>query len=290
MGLNTNLYRSGSVMHASIIDAHELTENLNNPFWVIVDCRYDLSDPDAGYRAYLESHIPGAVYVDLNNDLSGPAITDHGRHPMPAADRMNNLFSSLGISNDSLVVAYDASCGSLAARLWWMLRYMGHAGVSVLDGGWQAWLEAGFGVEQEERRNSETSFNGVPQRDRLVELKDVLSSPLLIDAREPARYRGEQEPIDPVAGHIPGAVNLYWRKNLDEQGRFLPPRRLMQQYLNIYAGVAPQDAVFYCGSGVTACHDILAAVHAGLPRPRLYAGSWSEWCSDPDRPIATEAG
>ena len=277
-------------MQSSIIDVHELRENIDNPLWIIVDCRFDLSDPDAGYRAYLESHIPGAVYVDLNNDLSGPAITDHGRHPMPAADRMNNLFSTLGISHDSVVVAYDASCGSLAARLWWMLRYMGHAGAAVLDGGWQVWLEAGFGVEQEERRNPGVDFNGSPHRDWLVELNNILSFPLLVDAREPARYRGEQEPIDPVAGHIPGAVNHYWRDNLDEQGRFLPARQLMQQYLGIYAGIPPQDAVFYCGSGVTACHNILAAVHAGLPWPRLYAGSWSEWCADPERPIETGPG
>ena len=277
-------------MHSTVIDVHELRHNMDNPSWITVDCRFDLSDPDAGYRAYLESHIPKAVYANLNNDLSGPAITDHGRHPMPPPERMINLFTSLGIGNGCQVIVYDASSGSLAARLWWMLRYMGHAGVAVLDGGWQSWLDAGFGVEQEEQRNPEQSFSGTPQRDWLVQLNDVLSFPLLVDAREPARYRGEQEPIDPVAGHIPGAVNHYWRDNLDGQGKFLPPRRLMQQYQEICAGVPFQDAVFYCGSGVTACHDVLAAVHAGLPWPRLYAGSWSEWCSDPERPIEKEPG
>lgn len=277
-------------MHSPIIDVHELRENIDNPSWIIVDCRFDLADTSAGYRSYLESHIRNAVYADLNNDLSGPAVTDHGRHPMPSPERMNNLFSSLGISHGHRVVTYDASFGSLAARLWWMLRYMGHEEVSVLEGGWQFWLDAGFETEAGERRNPEVNFNGQPHPDLLVRIDDVLSCSLLVDAREPARYRGEQEPIDAVAGHIPGAVNHYWRKNLDERGKFLAAKRLRQIYLDIYAGVPPQEAVYYCGSGVTACHDILAAVYAGLPWPRLFAGSWSEWCADADRPVETQPG
>ena len=277
-------------MHASIIDIHELKENMGDPSWIVVDCRYDLADTSAGYRAYLDSHIAHAVYADLNNDLSGPAITGHGRHPMPSPEKMNNLFSSLGINDGRQVVVYDASSGSLAARLWWMLRYMGHKEVAVLEGGWQSWLDAGYETEQGERKNPGTVFSGKPHAEWLVKKKDVLSRPLLVDAREPARYRGEQEPIDPIAGHIPGAINHYWRNNLDDQGMFFPPQRLRQLYLDIYAGVPPHEAVFYCGSGVTACHNILAAVHAGLPWPRLYAGSWSEWCADPARPIETKPG
>lgn len=277
-------------MHSPIIDVHGLRENMDNPAWIVVDCRFDLADTSAGYRSYLESHVNNAVYADLHNDLSGPAVTDHGRHPMPSPERMNNLFSSLGISHGRQVVAYDASFGSLAARLWWMLSYMGHEEVSVLEGGWQSWLAAGFETERGERRNPEGNFSGQPHRDWLVKIDDVLSSSLLIDAREPARYRGEQEPVDPVAGHIPGAVNHYWRNNLDDRGMFLAAKRLKQLYLDIYAGVPPHEAVYYCGSGVTACHDILAAVYAGLPWPRLYAGSWSEWCAGGDRPVETEPG
>jgi len=277
-------------MYSTIIDVHELRDMIDNPQWIIVDCRYDLMDNSAGYRAYLESHIVNAVYVNLDNDLSGPAVTDHGRHPMPPPERMNELFSSLGISHEHQVVAYDASSGSLAARLWWMLSYMGHSQVAVLDGGWQAWLDAGLQTESGERRNPRISFSGLPHRDRLVEIDQVLSSPLLVDAREPARYRGEQEPIDPVAGHIPGAINHFWRDNLDERGMFLTPHRLSRIYRDFYAGVQPQETVFYCGSGVTACHNILAAVHAGLPWPRLYAGSWSEWCRNGERPIETGSG
>lgn len=277
-------------MCSTIINARELSGKLDNPSWVIVDCRYDLSDPGAGLRAYLATHIPGAVYADLQNDLSGPPITDHGRHPLPTPERMSNLFSRLGISREHQVVVYDAASGSVAARLWWMLHYLGHDQVAVLDGGWQSWLDAGLAAEQGEVRNSVEYFSGTPQQGRLVKIDEVLSCPLLVDARDPSRYRGEQEPVDPVAGHIPGAINHFWKNNLDEQGMFRTSIYLQQKYLDFYAGIPPHETVFYCGSGVTACHNVLAAVHAGLPWPRLYVGSWSEWCTDPGRPIARGSG
>jgi len=256
----------------------------------IIDCRFDLADPSAGYRTYLESHIANAVYADLHEDLSGPPRTDHGRHPMPDANRLKQLFTSLGISNRRQVVAYDDASGSVAARLWWMLHYMGHESVAVLDGGWQAWLDAGLPVEQEERKNAPEPFQGDVKQSWLVTLDQVLAQPLLVDAREPARYRGEHEPIDPVAGHIPGAVNHYWKDNLTAAGHFLAPVQIRQVLLDYYAGISPGEVTFYCGSGVTACHNLLAAAYAGLPAGRLYAGSWSEWCALSDRPVATGEG
>lgn len=274
-------------MQTTVISAALLNQYLEDPRWILVDCRYDLSDTNAGYRAYLDGHIPRAVYADLKHDLSGPPVTDHGRHPLPTPERLINLFSFLGISSDHQVLVYDSSYGSVAARLWWLLRYMGHTGVCVLEGGWQAWLKAGYATEQSERRNAPAMFQGKPQQDYLVNMNAVMAAQRLIDARDPVRFLGEQEPLDPIAGHIPGAINHYWKNNLDADGGFLPAARLKQLYLDIYENVPPAEVVFYCGSGVTACHDILAAVHAGLPTPRLYAGSWSEWCGDGARPIAT---
>jgi thiosulfate/3-mercaptopyruvate sulfurtransferase len=273
-------------MHTTVIDTHAVLQNIGDPHWIIVDCRYDLSDPGAGYRGYLDGHIPGAVYADLKYDLSGPPITDHGRHPLPTPERLNDLFSTLGIDHERQVVAYDASFGAVAARMWWLLQYMGHAAVCVLDGGWQQWLKSGYQVEREERRNPRLLFAGRPQTDRVATLADIATAPLLLDAREPARYRGEQEPFDPVAGHIPGAMNHYWKNNLDAEGNFLPPGQIRRILFDLYAGVPPETVVCYCGSGVTACHNILAAAHGGLPSPRLYSGSWSEWCSDRRRPAA----
>ncbi|MFQ5660668.1 MAG: sulfurtransferase [Gammaproteobacteria bacterium] len=274
-------------MYTSLIQANELHQSINDPAWVIVDCRYDLADKSAGYRAYLEAHIPNAVYADLHDDLSGPAVTDHGRHPLPTPARLEQLFSYMGITKQTQVAVYDASLGSIAARLWWLLRYVGHEAVAVLDGGWQLWREAGFECEQGERKNTPVGFKGHARPEWVVTLGDVMAAPLLVDSREPARYRGEHEPIDPVAGHIPGAINRYWKENLAADGCFLAPQQLRQDFLKMYADTPARESVFYCGSGVTACHNLLAAYHAGLPAPRLYAGSWSEWCADPERPVAT---
>lgn len=275
-------------MFDTLISARELEANLLSKDWVAVDCRYDLLDRSAGYRGYLEAHIPGAVYADLHEDLSRQPVTEHGRHPLPEPERMEQLFSTLGIANHCQVIVYDDSCGSVAARLWWMLKYMGHPAVAVIDGGWQAWLAAGHRVESDEYRNRPAQFHGVAgSQSRLVTLAEIPAQRLLVDARDPERYSGKYEPIDPVAGHIPGALNHCWKKNLKHDGSFREPHEIKQMLLELYAGNNPEDAVFYCGSGVTACHDILAAVYAGLPWPGLYAGSWSEWCSDTARPVAT---
>ncbi len=258
--------------------------------WVVIDCRYDLGDLSSGHLCYLESHIADAVYADVHDHLSGPPVTDNGRHPMPTADKLRAVFSSFGIDEGKQVVVYDASSGAFAARLWWLLRYMGHDAVAVLDGGWQAWQSSHHSVEAGERQVVPAYFRGEPKREWLVTIDEVADSPLLVDSRDMARYRGEFEPLDPVAGHIPGAINRCWRENISESGYFLDFEQLKQQFCQIYADTPPAEVVFYCGSGVTACHNLLAAVHAGLPAARLYAGSWSEWCAMRGKLIATGSG
>jgi thiosulfate/3-mercaptopyruvate sulfurtransferase len=236
----------------------------------------------------MDSHIPGAIFVDIARDLSSKTGGGSGRHPLPTDADMDSLFSRCGIGPDTQVVIYDASYGAFAARMWWMLRYRGHHAVAVLDGGWQGWLGNAYPVERTVNSNPQRPFRGSAHPDRLVRLSDFPLESLLVDSREPDRFRGISEPIDPVAGHVPGAVNYFWKQNIDESGRFRPAAELREKLLSLLAGSAADDAVFYCGSGVTACHNLLAACYAGLAMPRLYAGSWSEWCSDPGRPVATE--
>jgi thiosulfate/3-mercaptopyruvate sulfurtransferase len=271
----------------TLIDCKDLGQHLDDPDWAVVDCRYDLADKEAGWRAYRENHVAGATYAHVDRDLSGPPVTDHGRHPLPTPDSLNRRFSRMGIAPETQVVAYDQIGGAFAARLWWLLRYMGHEKVAVLDGGWKAWLAAELPVRSGEETRSPALFHGVPMRDWVVLADRVLRQPRLIDSRDPARYRGDIEPVDPVAGHIPGAVNHFWQNNLQADGTFKPPEQLRAELQAVYGDeVVPDEVVFYCGSGVTACHNLLAAAHAGLPPPRLYAGSWSDWCADPARPVA----
>lgn len=273
-------------MFETLITCDVLADKIDNPDWIIVDCRYDLADPAAGHRAYLSAHIPGAVFADVHDDLSGPPLTDQGRHPLPAPEQLQMLFRRLGINNDSQVVVYDDSGGAFAGRLWWLLRYMGHTAVALLDGGWSAWTATGGSSAGGEQQNPPGNFSGVARREWLVTVNDIPAAPLLVDSRDAARYRGDEEPLDKVAGHIPGAVNRPWKTNLDHEGHFKPPEKLRDEFRQLLHGQDPSSAVYYCGSGVTACHNLLAAVHAGLPMPRLYAGSWSDWCADPARPVA----
>ncbi|MEE9552163.1 MAG: sulfurtransferase [Gammaproteobacteria bacterium] len=274
-------------MYKTLINSQALHDHLNDPNIIIVDCRYDLSDKDKGKNLYLELHIPGAVFADLHDDLSGPPATDHGRHPLPTVEALEALFVRLGISNDSQVIVYDNAYGSFAGRLWWMLRYMGHEVVAILDGGWHAWLQSGLSTSPGEENNDPGDFQGQPRSEWLVTIDQVPDAEMLIDSRDPARYRGETEPLDRVAGHIPGAMNHFWKGNLEENGLFKDPGQLHEEFQALLGATMSQNAVFYCGSGVTACHNLLAAAHAGLEAPRLYVGSWSEWCADPERPIAT---
>ena len=280
-------------MYNTLIQAHTLNGRLSDPDWVIVDCQYDLTDKNAGYQSYLAGHIPGAVYAGLHKDLSGSQpVTDCGRHPVPSTQELEEKLSAMGIENRSQVVVYDRSGGAYAARLWWLLHYAGHERAAVLDGGLDAWRQAGYELEAKQPQAVAGNFRAVINTGRLVRVHEVPSIPRLIDSRAPERYSGETEPLDRVGGHIPGALNRYWKDNLDGQGKFLPPERLRPALGDMYGDAQPEDVTFYCGSGVTACHNLLAAVHAGYPLPRLYAGSWSEWCSDPARPVAVgyEAG
>lgn len=269
-----------------LIQVAELAAALGHEALVLVDCRFDLAAPEAGRLAYLEAHIPGAAYAHLDQDLSGPASTDHGRHPLPSPERLCTLFGALGVDVRRRVVAYDDAGGMFAARLWWMLRYMGHSAVTVLDGGWQAWVNGGGAVASGDERPQARHFSGAPRRDRLVTLDEVPAVAQLIDARAAPRYRGEVEPLDKHPGHIPGARNHCWQNNLGEDGRWAAPEVLTRQWLDSLGTLPGEATVHYCGSGVSACHNVLAQVAAGLPEPRLYCGSWSEWCRDSSRPRA----
>ena len=271
----------------TLIDNKTLAHRLDDINWIIVDCSYDLTDKNAGRNSYLESHIKSAVFADVHDDLSGPPVTDRGRHPLPSEETLNSLFSHLGISHDSQVIVYDNACACFAGRLWWMLRYMGHKAVAVLDGGWQKWEEAGLSVLSGEGSNMNTDFHGKANSDWLVTVDDVPAAELLIDSRAPERYMGQCEPLDKVAGHIPGAINRFWKNNLDSDGFFKKSDQLRKEFEHSFGVTEVSKIVFYCGSGVTACHNLLAVAHAGLDAPRLYAGSWSDWCSDPERPVAT---
>lgn len=274
-------------MFETLIDPATLAQHLDADNWVIVDCRFDLADTEAGWNAYEQAHIPGAVYAHLDEDLSGPPVTDHGRHPLPLPQGMVRLFARLGIGSETQVVVYDDANGMIAARLWWMLHYMGHEAAAVLDGGWTAWREGEFPTRSGEEENAPAEFSGSPRSDWLVTVEQVPEQRLLVDARDPARYRGETEPLDPQPGHIPGAVNFFFQETWDENGRYLPPDQLRQKMEALLGGVRAGDATFYCGSGVSACVNLLAMAHAGLPPGKLYVGSWSEWSRDPQRPVAT---
>jgi thiosulfate/3-mercaptopyruvate sulfurtransferase len=284
------------MMFKTLIDVDSLRKLLGEPQLAIVDCRFDLMNPDAGRQAYLGAHIPGARYADLNRDLSAPIAAHTGRHPLPAPDSFAVRLEALGIGNDTQVVAYDDANGSIAARLWWMLRWMGHGAVAILDGGFKAWTAAGGALQSGAAESAQAgpgTRRFIPRIDAdsvvgTAGLEGALRDPqaLLVDARAQERYAGTVEPIDPVAGHIPGAVNHPFTANLDAEGRFLPAAELKRRWQERLAGREPEHLVAMCGSGVTACHNLLSLEVAGLSGGKLYAGSWSEWIRDPRRPIA----
>lgn len=278
--------------YTTLISTQVLSEHLNDPDWAIVDCRFSLADPAYGRREYLQAHIPGAVYAHLDEDLSAQVVPGKtGRHPLPGPTQAARVFSRLGIGPGIQVVAYDDAGGALAAvRLWWMLRWLGRRAVAVLDGGWQRWLEEGCPVKPgfEPRRRRE--FTPEPHPEMMVTAEDIEAVRLdpayrVFDARSADRYRGENEVIDPVAGHIPGAISAPYLDNLAPEGTFRPVEELRAYYEALLADAPAEKAVFYCGSGVTSIHNILAMLHAGLGESRLYAGSWSEWITDPRRPV-----
>jgi thiosulfate/3-mercaptopyruvate sulfurtransferase len=282
------------MIYTTLISVEELNREFSDSRLVIVDCRFSLEDPGLGRRQYQESHIPGAVYAHLDEDLCSPVIPGKtGRHPLPSAENLAEKLEDWGIDSSSKLVAYDDAGGAMAAaRFWWLLAWLGHYAVAVLDGGWQAWLESGGETRSGEEVRSSSSFIPRIKRSLLAETGEIsrrLADPgiKLVDSRAVERYRGEVEPIDPVAGHIPGAIVSPHQDVLDEQGYFLPRDQLREHFKQLLGKTPAQETIFYCGSGVTAAQNVLAIAHAGLGNARLYAGSWSEWITDPDRPVAT---
>jgi len=287
------------MLFQTLIDVASLEELLGNPRVGLIDCRFDLLNPDAGRKAYLQAHIPGAHYADLNRDLSAAVGPHTGRHPLPAPHTLAVRLGEFGIGKHTQVIAYDDANGSLAARLWWLLRWLGHDAVAVLDGGFTAWRAAG-GETQSGDAPVQASPGGSGHPDALpdhphanamvttAELEQALHDPrvLLVDARGKERYAGHVEPLDSVAGHVPGAVNHPFTANLDADGRFLPAAELKRRWQQLLDGKPPEQVIAMCGSGVTACHNLLSLEIAGLTGAKLYAGSWSEWIRDPGRPIA----
>lgn len=283
-------------MFTTIISAQELARQIDQPHVVIIDCRHDLMDASAGHSAYDAGHLPGAHFAHLDKQLSGAKTSMSGaflgRHPLPTKEAFILNLRELGVSHASQVVAYDAHGGMFAARLWWMLRWIGHSAVVVLDGGVPAWIECGFTLDAKPPMVSLGTIDIRPSLVKQMAIDDVLENLsskayTLVDARAPDRYRGENETIDPIGGRIPGAKNHFFKDNLRADGCFKPAAQLRQEWLSIISDA--NHSVMQCGSGVTACHNLLALEVAGLSGAALYPGSWSEWCSNPQRPIATGA-
>lgn len=282
------------MIYTTLISMPQLLSEMDDPDLAIIDCRFSLEDPGFGRRSYLEAHIPGATYAHLDDDLCSPVIPGRtGRHPLPKIDALTKTLSSWGIDSDSQVIVYDDAGGSMAAsRLWWLLRWLGHYAVCVLDGGWQSWLESGEQVRGGQETRSSSMFIPREKHWRLIETDEVFKKLrdenfLLVDSRDGERYRGEIEPIDPVAGHIPGAISAPHLNILAPDGKFLAPGELREYFKPLVEKTSASNTAFYCGSGVTATQNVLAMEYAGLGEPRLYAGSWSEWITDPARPIAS---
>jgi thiosulfate/3-mercaptopyruvate sulfurtransferase len=281
-----------STLSSPLIAAEALAERLGEPGLRLFDCRFDLADPAAGEREYRQSHLPGAHYVHLDRDLSGAVTPATGRHPLPAMADFEKRLREWGLGAGSIAVAYDAGNGMYAARLWWMLRWAGHDRALVLDGGYARWLALALPVTIDVPQHPPGDFTAHPRPDLAVDAATVLAvaadaSCRVLDARAPERFRGDVEPIDAVAGHVPGAANHPLTESLAADGRFRPPDELRRAFETTLGGVPPSHVVAMCGSGVTACHLLLAMEQAGLGDARLYPGSWSEWIRDPKRPVAT---
>ncbi len=272
----------------NLISCDELAARAGGDAWRPVDCRHDLNDPEAGRGAYATGHIPGAVFAHLDDHLSDPVDETSGRHPLPSRDRFLSWCRNAGIRKETTVVAYDDVGGAFAARLWWLLRDYGHDQVRILDGGLPAWKHAQLGLTTEEPKIDPSDFDGEPGQMPRVDAETLQDDGLrVLDARDAARYRGDEEPIDTKAGHIPDALNAPFRQNLTPDGKFRDAGTLRRRYVELLGHAPADQAVSYCGSGVTACHNIIAIEEAGLGTPRLYPGSWSEWIRDPDRPVRT---
>ena len=274
----------------TIIGTGDLAAHAADATWTIVDCRFKLADEEWGRNEYLTAHVPGAAYAHLGHDLSSAPDGTNGRHPLPDPRTLADTLGRLGIAHGTQVVAYDQDSGMFASRLWWLLRWLGHDEVAVLDGGFGKWTAEGRPVASGNNAREARRFTGAPRPEMTANVADVATlmdrqNARLVDARAPERFRGETEPLDRVAGHIPGAANHFFQQNLDDDGVFRSPEELRARLSAALDGTQPENVVCYCGSGVTACHNLLALEHAGLRGAKLYAGSWSEWSSDPARPV-----
>ena len=279
--------------YTTLISPATLFENLQQPSWVIVDCRFWLDDTEKGRRDYQVNHIPGAVYAHLDEDLSSPVVIGQtGRHPLPNVDALSRKLGAWGIGPGVLVVVYDDCGGAIAARLWWLLHWLGHEQAAVLDGGLPRWQTENLPVDAKPASPTPNTFEPRLRPELLVNADDILAefgdpTYRLVDSRAAERYRGEEEPLDAVAGHIPGASLRPFGENLGPDGNFRPKTILRGYFQALLDDTPATRTTFYCGSGVTAAHNVLAMAHAGLGTPRLYAGSWSHWITDPERPVAT---
>lgn len=276
----------------TLVTTEDLAAHLDDSNWIVFDCRFTLTDPDAGRQAYRKDHIPNARYVHLDEDMSAPITESTGRHPLPDIQIFTEKLCAWGVGVNKQVVVYDDSFGSIAVRLWWMLRWLGHPAVAMLDGGYPKWRKEQRPLTAEVPVMQKGSCACLPEFSLIATVDDVeramqTGDALLLDARSERRFSGEFEPLDTVAGHIPGAVNWNFEENLDIDGTYLPPEALRENYQALLKGRAPWQVIHTCGSGVTACHNLLAMEIAGLPGSRLYPGSWSEWIRDPSRPVAT---
>ena len=281
-----------SMALTTLVSTAELAAHLDDATWVVFDCRHDLASPDSGARAYATAHICGARFLHLDRDLSAPTSGTNGRHPLPDPLAFMRTLGAAGVDSSKQVIAYDGQTGVYAARLWWMLRWVGHENVAVLDGGYAKWTDEGRPLSSAVPQPAPAHFAGQP-RAISVDAEDVMRSldrpgRILVDARAPDRYRGENETLDPVGGRIRGSLNRFFRDNLDAGGCFKPAADLRRTFAALLGNAPPDAVVHSCGSGVSACHNLLAMEIAGLSGSRLYPGSWSEWCSDPRRP--TEKG
>ena len=276
------------IMFSTVVSTEQLAQHLTDPAWAVIDCRFTLTNSEAGRAAYAQGHVPEARYAHLDEDLAGPKNGRNGRHPLPDAQAFAQKLGAWGIDADTQVVVYDDSFGAIAVRLWWMLRWMGHDTVALLDGGLPKWQREQRPLNPDVPQVTAKVFKAQVRHDMVVDTDAVLraTSALIVDARAEMRFIGEIEPLDPVAGHVPGAKNLPFDDNLAHDGTLLPATELRERYTELLEGKAPEQVIHMCGSGVTTCHNLLAMEIAGLKGGKLYAGSWSEWITDPSRPVA----
>ena len=282
-------------MHTTLIEPAELAERTDRPDWTVLDCRFDLARPQWGEQAYAAGHIPHALYAHLDRDLSGPITSHSGRHPLPDISSLAATLGRWGIDASVQVIAYDQGNGAYAARLWWLLRWLGHPAVAVLNGGFAAWQQQSLPVSTQTDARQARQFVPHAADSEVISTAALAEwvragelargARTLVDARGADRFAGQNETLDSIAGHVPGAHNHPFARNLDAQGHFLPPEELRARWLGTLAGRSPSQVVSMCGSGVTACHNLLALEVAGLRGARLYAGSWSEWIRDASRPV-----